>query len=115
MSNTLYMHNTCLEISLTWYAPLFSLMNWKPVFSNLQDELANQHGPLNTNAVFMFQLLDSCTTQLKMPQPAKTLYTPDGEQLQAWDEIERDMIVCVCTGHPFMSRKGTFSEGYFCR
>ncbi|XP_028585658.2 doublecortin domain-containing protein 1 isoform X1 [Podarcis muralis] len=56
------------------------------------------------------ELLDSCTTQLKMPQPAKTLYTPDGEQLQAWDEIERDMIVCVCTGHPFMSRKAMKHE-----
>ncbi|XP_062974492.1 doublecortin domain-containing protein 1 [Elgaria multicarinata webbii] len=51
------------------------------------------------------ELLDSCTTQLKIPQPAKTLYTPDGDQLQSWDEIERDMIVCVSTGHPFMSRK----------
>uniref|UniRef100_A0A8D2IPH2 Doublecortin domain containing 1 n=1 Tax=Varanus komodoensis TaxID=61221 RepID=A0A8D2IPH2_VARKO len=53
------------------------------------------------------ELLDSCTTQLKMPQPARTLYTPDGEPLQSWDEIERDMIVCVTTGHPFMSRKGS--------
>ncbi|XP_066492130.1 doublecortin domain-containing protein 1 [Tiliqua scincoides] len=56
------------------------------------------------------ELLDSCTTQLKMPQPAKALYTPDGEQLQSWDEIERDMIVCVSTGPPFMSRKAIKHE-----
>ncbi|XP_054825956.1 doublecortin domain-containing protein 1 [Eublepharis macularius] len=51
------------------------------------------------------ELLDNCTTQLKMPQPAKALYTPDGDLLQSWDEIERDMVLCVSTGHPFMNRK----------
>uniref|UniRef100_A0A8D0B1D4 Doublecortin domain containing 1 n=1 Tax=Salvator merianae TaxID=96440 RepID=A0A8D0B1D4_SALMN len=50
-------------------------------------------------------LLDSCTAQLKMPQSAKALYTPDGEHLQSWDEIERDMIVCASTGHSFISRE----------
>ncbi|XP_015281857.1 PREDICTED: doublecortin domain-containing protein 5 [Gekko japonicus] len=53
----------------------------------------------------MAELLDSCTTQLKMPQPAKALYTPSGDQLHSWDEIERDMVLCVSTGQPFMSRK----------
>nr|XP_056707910.1 doublecortin domain-containing protein 1 [Euleptes europaea] len=53
----------------------------------------------------MAELLDNCTTQLKMPQPAKGLYTPDGDQLQSWDEIERDMVLCVSTGQPFMNRK----------
>ncbi|XP_060118368.1 doublecortin domain-containing protein 1 [Heteronotia binoei] len=53
----------------------------------------------------MAELLEICTAQLKMPQPAKTLYTPDGDQLQSWDEIERDMVLCVSTGQPFMSRK----------
>ncbi|XP_053139020.1 doublecortin domain-containing protein 1 isoform X3 [Hemicordylus capensis] len=56
------------------------------------------------------ELLDSCTTQLKVSQPAKTLYTPDGERLESWDEIERDMIVCVSTGQPFMSRKAIKHE-----
>ncbi|KAJ6665091.1 hypothetical protein lerEdw1_005322 [Lerista edwardsae] len=56
------------------------------------------------------ELLDSCTTQLKMPQPAKALYTPDSEPLQSWDEIERDMVVCVSTGPPFMSRKAIKHE-----
>ncbi|XP_077178070.1 doublecortin domain-containing protein 1 isoform X2 [Paroedura picta] len=53
----------------------------------------------------MAELLDSCTMQLKLPQPAKILYTPHGDQLQSWDEIERDMVLCVSTGQPFISRK----------
>ncbi|XP_060622229.2 doublecortin domain-containing protein 1-like [Anolis sagrei] len=56
------------------------------------------------------ELLDSCTVQLKMPQPANILYTPVGERLQTWDEIERDMIVCVSAGQPFMSRKAMKNE-----
>ncbi|XP_029142063.1 doublecortin domain-containing protein 1 [Protobothrops mucrosquamatus] len=58
----------------------------------------------------MIELLDSCTTHLKMSQPAKILYTPDGHQLQSWEEIERDMIVCVSTGHAFMSQKAVKHE-----
>ncbi|KAM6465429.1 doublecortin domain-containing protein 1 isoform 1-T1 [Liasis olivaceus] len=58
----------------------------------------------------IIELLDSCTTHLKMPQPAKILYTPDGHQLQSWEEIERDMIVCVSTGHAFMSQKAIKHE-----
>uniref|UniRef100_A0A8D0L4D4 Uncharacterized protein n=1 Tax=Sphenodon punctatus TaxID=8508 RepID=A0A8D0L4D4_SPHPU len=50
-------------------------------------------------------LMDSCTAQLKIHQPAKALYTPDGEQLQSWDKIERDMVLCVSTGHPFMIKE----------
>ncbi|XP_048340541.1 doublecortin domain-containing protein 1 [Sphaerodactylus townsendi] len=56
------------------------------------------------------ELLDNCTTQLKMPQPAKGLYTPDGDQLQSWDKIERDMVLCVSTGQPFMSRKAVMHD-----
>ncbi|EMP28101.1 Doublecortin domain-containing protein 5 [Chelonia mydas] len=51
------------------------------------------------------ELLDNCTTKLNMQQPAKALYTPDGEPLQSWDEIERDMLLCVSAGNPFLSRK----------
>ncbi|XP_072841944.2 doublecortin domain-containing protein 1 isoform X1 [Pogona vitticeps] len=58
----------------------------------------------------ILELLDSCTTQLKMPLPAKTLYTPVGERLQSWDEIEREMVVCVSTGPPFMNRKAMKHE-----
>lgn len=81
--------------------------------SALADSLKTVHSDLlskrllNSNAVLIFQLLDSCTTRLKMSQPAKLLYTLDGHQLQSWEEIERGMIVCVSTGHAFMSQKGS--------
>uniref|UniRef100_A0A8C3T3Y3 Doublecortin domain containing 1 n=1 Tax=Chelydra serpentina TaxID=8475 RepID=A0A8C3T3Y3_CHESE len=51
------------------------------------------------------ELLDNCTTRLNMQQPAKALYTPDGEPLQSWDEIERDMLLCVSAGNPFLTIK----------
>lgn len=55
---------------------------------------------------FVFQLLDECTARLKMSHPAKTLYTPNGELIQSWDSIEKDMIVCVSTGRGFITSKG---------
>ncbi|XP_019332334.2 doublecortin domain-containing protein 1 [Alligator mississippiensis] len=51
------------------------------------------------------ELLDNCTMRLNMQQPAKALYTPDGELLQTWDEIDRDMVLCVSAGKPFMTRE----------
>uniref|UniRef100_A0A8C8SUR1 Doublecortin domain containing 1 n=1 Tax=Pelusios castaneus TaxID=367368 RepID=A0A8C8SUR1_9SAUR len=51
------------------------------------------------------ELLDNCTTRLNMQQPAKALYTPDGDPLRSWDEIERDMVLCVSAGKTFLSRK----------
>ncbi|XP_067388214.1 doublecortin domain-containing protein 1 [Emydura macquarii macquarii] len=51
------------------------------------------------------ELLDNCTTRLNMQQPATALYTPDGDLLQSWDEIERDMVLCVSAGKTFLSRK----------
>uniref|UniRef100_A0A8C4VHJ2 Doublecortin domain containing 1 n=1 Tax=Gopherus evgoodei TaxID=1825980 RepID=A0A8C4VHJ2_9SAUR len=51
------------------------------------------------------ELLDNCTTRLNMQQPAKALYTPDGEPLQSWDEIERDMLLVVSAGSPFLTIK----------
>ncbi|XP_075783900.1 doublecortin domain-containing protein 1 isoform X4 [Pelodiscus sinensis] len=51
------------------------------------------------------ELLDNCTSRLNMQQPAKALYTRAGEPLQSWDEIERDMLLCVSDGNPFLSRE----------
>ncbi|XP_029438990.1 doublecortin domain-containing protein 1 isoform X2 [Rhinatrema bivittatum] len=51
------------------------------------------------------ELLDNCTSRLCMPQPAKVLYTCTGEQVKSWDGIERDMVLCVSAGEPFLSRK----------
>ncbi|XP_049746760.1 doublecortin domain-containing protein 1 isoform X4 [Elephas maximus indicus] len=51
------------------------------------------------------ELLDDCSSRLKMAYPARALYTPDGEQIQSWDNIERDMVICVSTGHGFVTQK----------
>ncbi|XP_041132278.1 doublecortin domain-containing protein 1-like [Polyodon spathula] len=53
----------------------------------------------------MEELLGSCTSRLNMRQPAQVLYAMDGVQLSKWDEIERDMLICVSSGEPFMSTK----------
>ncbi|XP_039077085.1 doublecortin domain-containing protein 1-like [Hyaena hyaena] len=51
------------------------------------------------------ELLDDCSSRLKMVRPARTLYTPDGEPIYSWDDIERDMVICVSTGHGFITQK----------
>ncbi|XP_038310280.1 doublecortin domain-containing protein 1 isoform X4 [Canis lupus familiaris] len=51
------------------------------------------------------ELLDDCTSRLKMAHPARTLYTPDGEPIHSWDDVERDMVICVSTGHGFITQK----------
>uniref|UniRef100_A0A671EK97 Doublecortin domain containing 1 n=1 Tax=Rhinolophus ferrumequinum TaxID=59479 RepID=A0A671EK97_RHIFE len=51
------------------------------------------------------ELLDDCSSRLKMVHPARTLYTPNGEPIQSWDDIERDMVICVSTGHGFITQK----------
>ncbi|XP_040601906.1 doublecortin domain-containing protein 1 isoform X3 [Mesocricetus auratus] len=51
------------------------------------------------------ELLDDCTARLKMSHPAKVLYTSSGELIQSWDNIERDMTVCVSSRHGFMTSK----------
>ncbi|XP_041535084.1 doublecortin domain-containing protein 1 [Microtus oregoni] len=51
------------------------------------------------------ELLDECTARLKMLHPAKTLYTSNGELIQSWDSIEKDMIVCVSAGRGFVTSK----------
>nr|XP_004660775.2 doublecortin domain-containing protein 1 [Jaculus jaculus] len=51
------------------------------------------------------ELLAECSSRLNLARPARVLYTPCGEQIQSWDDIERDMIVCVSTGHSFISQK----------
>ncbi|XP_045871812.1 doublecortin domain-containing protein 1 [Meles meles] len=51
------------------------------------------------------ELLNDCSSRLKMVRPARTLYTPDGEPIHSWDNIERDMVICVSTGHGFITQK----------
>lgn len=54
----------------------------------------------------MFQLLDACSSRLKMACPARTLYTAEGEPIHSWDDIERDMVICVSPGRGFITQKG---------
>ncbi|XP_020940949.1 uncharacterized protein LOC100517025 isoform X4 [Sus scrofa] len=51
------------------------------------------------------ELLDDCSSRLKLAHPARTLYTPEGEPIHSWDDIERDMVICVTTGHGFITPK----------
>uniref|UniRef100_A0ABI7Y7Q3 Doublecortin domain-containing protein n=1 Tax=Felis catus TaxID=9685 RepID=A0ABI7Y7Q3_FELCA len=51
------------------------------------------------------ELLDDCSSRLKMVHPARTLHTPDGEPIYSWDDIERDMVICVSTGRGFITQK----------
>uniref|UniRef100_A0A7M4EIB1 Doublecortin domain containing 1 n=1 Tax=Crocodylus porosus TaxID=8502 RepID=A0A7M4EIB1_CROPO len=77
----------------------------KRVWAYLNGYKPKQGVYLSSAALFPFQLLDNCTMRLNMQQPAKALYTPDGELLQSWDEIDRDMVLCVSAGKPFMTRE----------
>ncbi|KAM9080555.1 doublecortin domain-containing protein 1 isoform 2-T3 [Megaptera novaeangliae] len=51
------------------------------------------------------ELLSDCSSRLKLAHPARTLYTPDGEPIHSWDDIERDMVICVSTGHGFRTQR----------
>uniref|UniRef100_A0A4X2L9W4 Doublecortin domain-containing protein n=1 Tax=Vombatus ursinus TaxID=29139 RepID=A0A4X2L9W4_VOMUR len=52
-------------------------------------------------------LLDSCSLRLRMTCPAKTMFTLDGKPLTSWNDIKRDMVICVSAGNHFVSHKGT--------
>ncbi|KAJ8796015.1 hypothetical protein J1605_002777 [Eschrichtius robustus] len=51
------------------------------------------------------ELLSDCSSRLKLAHPARTLYTPDGEPIHSWDDIERDMVICVSTGRGFRTQR----------
>ncbi|XP_043827848.1 doublecortin domain-containing protein 1-like [Dromiciops gliroides] len=51
------------------------------------------------------ELLDACSLRLRMTSPAKTMYTLDGKPLTSWNDIKRDMVVCVSAGNHFVSHK----------
>ena len=62
--------------------------------------------------LFVFQLLNDCSSRLKLAHPARALYTPDGEPIHSWDDIERDMVICVSTGRSFRTQQG-MSDDFF--
>uniref|UniRef100_F7HZH8 Doublecortin domain-containing protein n=1 Tax=Callithrix jacchus TaxID=9483 RepID=F7HZH8_CALJA len=51
------------------------------------------------------ELLEDCSSRLKMTHPARALYTPSGEPIQSWNDIEQDMVICVSMGHGFRTPK----------
>ncbi|XP_056657956.1 doublecortin domain-containing protein 1 isoform X8 [Monodelphis domestica] len=51
------------------------------------------------------ELLDQCSTRLRMTCPAKTLYTPEGKRLTSWNDIKREMVICVSSGNHFVNHK----------
>ncbi|XP_055505240.1 doublecortin domain-containing protein 1-like [Leucoraja erinacea] len=81
---------------------LYSQPNVKRVLAYLNGECPDQ-------GVFAWgktipELLENCTARLKLRSAAKCLYSPDGEQITSWERVERDMLVCVSQGEPFMTR-----------
>ncbi|KAM4722038.1 doublecortin domain-containing protein 1 [Rhinophrynus dorsalis] len=82
---------------------LYSLPAMKRVLVYLNGSNAEQ-------AIFAWgktleELLDNCTSRLNMQhQPAKVLYTLSGEEVNSWNDIEKDMVLCVSPGEPFLSK-----------
>ncbi|XP_078077520.1 doublecortin domain-containing protein 1-like [Mustelus asterias] len=81
--------------------PLYSQPNVKRVLAYLNGDFPDQ-GTYAWGKTIQ-ELLESCTARLKLRCTAKTLFSPDGEQITSWERIERDMLVCVSLGEPFMT------------
>lgn len=50
-------------------------------------------------------LLEECSSLLRMAHPAEALPSPDGESIHSWDDIEGDTVICVSTEHGFITEK----------
>ncbi|XP_036390543.1 doublecortin domain-containing protein 1-like [Megalops cyprinoides] len=96
--------------------------NYKPIRKKLSKSLTNLYNQPDVKRVLMYcngdqkqavyvwgqnieELLSNSTSRLRLAQPASQLYTTDGEPLLAWADIERDMLICVSTGEPFLTAK----------
>ncbi|XP_063800511.1 doublecortin domain-containing protein 1 isoform X2 [Pseudophryne corroboree] len=54
------------------------------------------------------ELLEDCTLKLSMQhQPAERLYTVTGEQVASWDNVTKDILLCVSAGEPFITKKAS--------
>ncbi|KAG5839910.1 hypothetical protein ANANG_G00210150 [Anguilla anguilla] len=49
------------------------------------------------------ELLSNSGSRLGLSQPAACLYGADGGPLRSWAEVQRDMLVCVSAGAPFLT------------
>ncbi|XP_059832116.1 doublecortin domain-containing protein 1-like isoform X3 [Hypanus sabinus] len=79
---------------------------------NVKRVLAYLNGDYPDQGVYAWgttipELLESCTMRLKLRSAAKVLFSPDGEQITSWERIERDMMVCVSLGEPFLTSAGS--------
>ncbi|XP_067902712.1 doublecortin domain-containing protein 1-like isoform X2 [Heterodontus francisci] len=81
--------------------PLYSQPNVKRVLAYLNGDFPDQ-GTYAWGKTIP-ELLEDCTVRLKLRCAAKILFSPDGEQITSWERIERDMLVCVSLGEPFMT------------
>ncbi|XP_072322342.1 doublecortin domain-containing protein 1-like isoform X1 [Scyliorhinus torazame] len=81
--------------------PLYSQPNVKRVLAYLNGDFPDQ-GAYAWGKTIQ-ELLENCTARLKLRCTAKILFSPDGEQITSWERIERDMLVCVSLGEPFMT------------
>ncbi|XP_067850311.1 doublecortin domain-containing protein 1-like [Heptranchias perlo] len=81
--------------------PLYSQPNVKRVLAYLNGDFPDQ-GTYAWGKTIP-ELLENCTARLKLRCAAKVLFSPDGVQITSWERIERDMLVCVSPGEPFMT------------
>ncbi|XP_078391176.1 doublecortin domain-containing protein 1-like [Cetorhinus maximus] len=81
--------------------PLYSQPNVKRVLAYLNGDFPDQ-GSYAWGKTIQ-ELLENCTARLKLRSAAKILFSPDGEQITSWERIERDMLVSVSLGEPFMT------------
>ena len=53
----------------------------------------------------LLQFLDRCTPQLNLPFAARRLYDENGKELQSLEALERDQLVYVSSGEPWVNPK----------
>ncbi|XP_059508100.1 doublecortin domain-containing protein 1-like isoform X2 [Stegostoma tigrinum] len=87
--------------SVSSQRPLYIQPNVKRVLAYLNGDFTDQ-GTYAWGKTIQ-ELLENCTARLKLRRTAKTLFSPDGERITSWESIERDMLVCVSLGEPFMT------------
>ncbi|XP_074086520.1 doublecortin domain-containing protein 1 [Macrotis lagotis] len=77
---------------------------------NTKRVLAYLNGHENEDGVYVWgrsvaELLDACSLRLRMMFPAKTMYTLDGKPLTSWNDIKKDMVICVSAGNHYINYK----------
>ncbi|KAL2094009.1 hypothetical protein ACEWY4_011321 [Coilia grayii] len=76
----------------------------------LKRVLVHCNGWDNTESMFVWgrtidELLRSSTERLGLQRPASVLYTSLGEPVSSWAHVQRDAVLCVSAGEPFLTPK----------